>query len=266
MFDRFDRRINYLRVSVTDRCNLRCVYCMPPEGVPLTTHDDILSFEEILHVVKTALGMGIDKVRITGGEPLVRRGIVTLVSMLAQVDGIKDLAMTTNGTLLREFAAPLKNAGLHRLNISLDTLDPVRYRQITRRGELGPVLEGISAAQDAGFRGTKINCVVNRSSAEPDAIAVRRFAQEHGLEARFIRQMDIPRGKFWVVDGGTGGDCEHCNRLRLTSDGWIKPCLFNNIAFSCRELGPAEAIRRAVAAKPESGRPGARNEFYVMGG
>jgi len=266
MFDRFNRRINYLRVSVTDRCNLRCVYCMPPEGVPLTTHDDILSFEEILDVVKTGVAMGIEKVRITGGEPLVRRGIVTLVSMLAELDGIKDLAMTTNGTLLNQFARPLKNAGLHRLNISLDTLDPVRYRQITRRGELDSVLDGIRAASDAGFQGTKINCVVRNSSAEPDAIAVRHFAEDHGLEARFIRQMDIPGGQFWPVEGGHGGDCDHCNRLRLTSDGLLKPCLFNDIAFSCRELGPAEAIRRAVAAKPESGRAGARNEFYIMGG
>ena len=266
MFDRFSRRINYLRVSVTDRCNLRCVYCMPEEGVPLASHDDILSFEEIHEVTETAVGMGIDKVRITGGEPLVRRGIVDLVSMLAGIAGVRDLAMTTNGTFLSEFATPLKRAGLHRLNISLDALEPARYHEITRGGDVSRVLDGIRAAVDAGFEGTRLNCVVKASSSEPDAVAVKRFAEANGLEARFIRQMDIERGEFWVVEGGTGGDCKTCNRLRLTSDGLVKPCLFSDAAFSCRELGAEEAIRRAVAAKPESGYPGTQNKFYSMGG
>jgi len=266
MFDRFSRRINYLRVSVTDRCNLRCVYCMPEEGVPLASHDDILSFEEILEVTETAVGMGIGKVRITGGEPLVRRDIVNLVSMLANIDGVHDLAMTTNGTFLSDFATPLKNAGLHRLNVSLDALDPARYHRITRGGNVSRVLDGVQAAIDAGFQGTRINCVVKASSSEPDAVAVRRFAQENGLEARFIRQMNIERGEFWVVEGGAGGDCEKCNRLRLTSEGLVKPCLFSDAAFSCRELGAEEAIKRAVEAKPKSGYSGARNKFYNMGG
>jgi len=266
MFDRFSRRINYLRVSVTDRCNLRCVYCMPEEGVPLLSHDDILSFEEILRITETAVSMGINKVRITGGEPLVRRGIVDLVSMLARIDGVHDLAMTTNGTLLSEFATSLKRAGLHRLNISLDALDPARYHEITRRGDVGRVLDGIQAAIDAGFEGTKLNCVVQASSSEPDAVAVKQFAKGNGLEARFIRQMDMERGEFWVVEGGEGGDCKTCNRLRLTSDGLVKPCLFNDTAFSCRALGAEEAIRRAVAAKPESGSSGTQNKFYSMGG
>ncbi len=266
MFDRFDRRINYLRVSVTDRCNLRCVYCMPEEGVPLGSHDDVLSFEEILEVTETAVDMGIDKVRITGGEPLVRRGIVSLVSMLADIDGVRDLAMTTNGTFLSEFATPLKRAGLHRLNISLDALDPARYREVTRGGEVSRVLEGIRVAVDAGFEGTRLNCVVKASSSEPDAVAVRRFAEANGFEARFIRQMDIERGEFWVVEGGAGGDCKTCNRLRLTSNGLVKPCLFSDVAFSCRELGPEEALRCAVQAKPESGYSGAENKFYSIGG
>lgn len=266
MFDRFDRRINYLRVSVTDRCNLRCVYCMPASGVPLVSHDDILSFEEILTITRTAVAMGIDKVRMTGGEPLVRRGIVNLISMLARVDGIRDLAMTTNGTLLGRFAEPLKRAGLHRLNISLDAVDPITYHEITRVGDIGRVLNGIRAAIDAGFEGTRINCVVKSSSSEPDAVAVKGFAQAHGLETRFIRRMDIEKGEFWIVDGGAGGECRTCNRLRLTSTGLVKPCLFSDVGFSCREFGPAEAIRRAIESKPKCGYAGSHNKFHSIGG
>jgi len=266
MFDRFDRRINYLRVSVTDRCNLRCVYCMPEDGVPLVSHDDVLSFEEILRITRTAVAMGIDKVRITGGEPLVRRGIVSLVSMLAGVDGIRDLAMTTNGAFLDEFAKPLKRAGLHRLNISLDAIDPSRYHEVTRGGDVGRVLDGIRAAIDAGFEGTRLNCVVKLSSAEPDAIAVKRFAEARGLETRFIRRMDIEKGEFWTVEGGAGGECRTCNRLRLTSTGLVKPCLFSDVGFSCRELGPEEAIRCAIESKPEWGYAGSHNKFHSIGG
>ena len=154
---------------MTDRCNLRCVYCMPAEGVPLARHEDILSFEEIAEVTRTAVEMGVDKVRITGGEPLVRRGITRLVEMLAGIGGIRDLAMTTNGVLLAEFAAGLKQAGLGRTNVSLDTVDPQRYRRITRGGELTRALAGIDAAAAAGLTPVKLNCVVEESSCEPDA-------------------------------------------------------------------------------------------------
>jgi len=239
---------------------------MPPEGVPLWGHDDILSFEEMLKVTKTAVDMGIDKVRVTGGEPLVRRGIVQFVNMLSNIDGIRDLAMTTNGTLLAPLARQLHEAGLHRLNISLDTLDPEKYRQITRVGDINQVLDGIEAAQEAGFAGTKLNCVIHKTSLEPDAMAVRQFAIERDLEARFIRQMDIQRGEFWVVDGGTGGDCAMCNRLRLTSCGMVKPCLFSDISFSVRELGAKEALTQAVHAKPASGHSSLQNKFYAIGG
>ncbi|MBN1593883.1 MAG: radical SAM protein [Candidatus Coatesbacteria bacterium] len=239
---------------------------MPADGVPLVKHDDILSFEEILDVVRVAVDLGVTKVRITGGEPLVRRGILDLVSMLAKVDGIRDLAMTTNGTFLTRFARPLKDAGLHRLNISLDTLSPEKYCEMTRGGDLDDALNGIKAALDAGFAGTKLNCVVENSSSEPDAVAVREFAASLGLEARFIRRMDIENGEFWVVEGGSGGDCRRCNRLRLTSDGLLKPCLFSDISFSYRKLGALEAIMRAVEAKPEAGCSGAQNKFYSLGG
>ena len=151
MFDRFNRKINYLRVSVTDRCNLRCVYCMPAEGIKLISHDQILSFEEIADVVRVAVTMGITKVRITGGEPLVRKGIIQLVGMIGRIKEISDLSMTTNGTLLKNFADDLAGAGLHRINISLDSVDPVKFREITRGGNVNDVFEGIRAAKKPDF-------------------------------------------------------------------------------------------------------------------
>ena len=150
MFDRFNRQIDYLRISVTDRCNLRCNYCMPADGIPLLKHEDILSYETILDVVRTAVTMGIRKVRITGGEPLVRKGIVQLVRMIAEVKEVTDLGLTTNGILLGGFAEDLAGAGLHRINISLDTVDPEKFREITRGGDLNRVFTGIDAAKKAG--------------------------------------------------------------------------------------------------------------------
>ena len=151
MFDRFKRQINYLRISVTDRCNLRCTYCMPEEGIRLLDHSDILSFEEITDFARMAVANGITKVRLTGGEPLVRKNIAELVSMLHGIDGLEDLSMTTNGILLPKFASDLKKAGLNRINISLDTVNPDKYCQITRNDELAQVLEGIEAALEAGL-------------------------------------------------------------------------------------------------------------------
>ena len=265
MFDRFDRVIDYLRISVTDKCNLRCVYCMPVKGVPLIRHEDMLSFEEIVEVAETAVSMGVVKVRITGGEPLVRRGIVTLASMLGHVSGIQDLAMTTNGTRLAEFAEALVVAGVRRVNISLDAIAPERYAAITRGGNVRRVMEGIEAAKRAGFSPIKLNCVIHESPEEPDAYDVAAFAQEHGFEARFIRRMHLDTGDFSVVIGGTGGDCARCNRLRLSCDGFVRPCLFNDLKFSVRELGAREALRQAVEAKPECGRT-SRGHFCAIGG
>jgi len=266
MLDRFNRRIEYLRISVTDRCNLRCRYCMPESGVKLLPHDKILSFEEILSVVRAAVKMGINKIRLTGGEPLVRQDIVELVAMLADVDRIGDYAMTTNGIFLEEFAAPLAKAGLHRVNVSLDALNPQRYRWITRGGDVRRVLAGIEAAKSAGLVPVKLNCVVERSPDEPDAKEVAAFAKAKGLDVRFIRRMNLETGQFWQVHGGTGGDCKLCNRLRLSSDGLLRPCLFTDLVFNVRELGPQEAIRRAVEAKPESGRNSKTSTFYGIGG
>ena len=266
MLDRFNRRIHYLRVSITDRCNLRCTYCMPEKGIPLIPHDEILRYEEILEVVKEAVTLGIDKIRITGGEPLIRKGVENLVAMISPIPGIKELTLTTNGILLEEFAGKLAAAGLHRINVSLDTVDPVKYYTLTRGGYLHKVLRGIDAAIEAGLNPVKVNCVVRHSSGDENAKAVREFCEKKGIEARFIREMDLENGCFTVVEGGSGGDCKSCNRLRLTANGFIKPCLFDNLAFSIRELGAREAIHAAVGLKPEKGSINTINRFNNIGG
>lgn len=266
MYDRFNRHINYLRISVTDRCNLRCHYCMPEEGIHLMNHKDILSFEEITDVVKVAVNEGIDKFRITGGEPLVRKDIVTLISLIAAVSGVNDLSMTTNGILLEELARPLKKAGLRRLNISLDTMNPGKFSEITRGGDINKVLRGIQAAKDAGFEPVKINCVVFKSSKEDDAIAVREFCRMNDLQVRFIRQMNLESGEFSVVEGGNGGNCLQCNRLRLTANGMVKPCLFDEQEFSVREMGAQNALLGALDSKPLNGCSNSKGSFYNIGG
>lgn len=266
MYDRFNRRINYLRISITDRCNLRCRYCMPDRGITLLKHEDILSFEEIVAFVKIAVGKGIDKVRITGGEPLVRKGVVSLINMLSKIEGIKDLTLTTNGILLEEFAKPLADAGLQRVNVSLDTVDPGKFYEITRGGDIKKVMKGIAAAKKAGLVPIKINCVVNQSSKETDAIGVKAFCETMGFDVRFIHRMRLDTGKFKIVEGGTGGNCSVCNKLRLSSDGMLRPCLFNDIAFNVRKLGVDKAIEMALAAKPKSGTVSFKNKFNEIGG
>jgi GTP 3',8-cyclase len=266
MYDSFNRNINYLRVSVTDRCNLRCTYCMPEEGVQHLDHKEILSFEEILAVVEHGVKLGIDKVRLTGGEPLVRRGITDLVAMIAKVPGIKDLSLTTNGVLLEELAVPLASAGLQRINISLDTIDPERFRQITRNGEVAKVLRGVEAALGAGLNPVKLNCVIRKDINEPDATGVANWGKKLGIEVRFIHLMDLHAGAFAKVIGGEGGDCHTCNRLRLTANGKLKPCLFNNRAYDIRSNGIEEAYRLALQHKPACGSTNTTGEFYNIGG
>jgi cyclic pyranopterin phosphate synthase len=189
--DGFQRGISYLRVSVTDRCNLRCIYCMPPEGVPLVSHQDILSFEEILLVVRAAVETGMDKIRITGGEPLVRAGIVELVRMISAVEGIRDISMTTNGILLDKYAAKLAEAGLQRINISLDTLRPDRFRQITRTGDLADALRGLESARKAGLNPVKINVVPMQGVNDDEIRDFARMTLEEGWHVRFIELMPL---------------------------------------------------------------------------
>jgi GTP 3',8-cyclase len=266
MYDRYNRRINYLRISITDRCNLRCKYCMPERGIALLKHEDILSFEEITNFVRIAADKGIDKVRITGGEPIVRKGVVGLVKMLSEIKGLKDITLTTNGILLEEYAAPLAEAGLKRVNVSLDTCDADKFAELTRGGDIKKVIRGIVAAQKAGLTPIKINCVVNESAEEFDALGVKAFGKTMGIEVRYIHQMSLETGKFAVVEGGTGGNCSVCNKLRLSSDGLLRPCLFNDFAFNIRQLGSEKAIDMALQAKPECGTVSYKNKFNMIGG
>lgn len=299
--DSFQRPIDYLRISVTDRCNLRCIYCMPAEGIDLLPHEDILSYEEIYRVALVAAELGIKKVRITGGEPLVRIGLSSLIRMLAQIDTIDDIALTTNGTLLAQYAAGLKAAGLRRVNISLDTLKADKFRQITRRGDLDDVLTGIAAASDAGLNPIKINVVVMARINDDELLDFARKTVEDGWHVRFIEYMpfnrEMARTSFVSVNEirerlavlgelepctfkgngpakyyrlpqakGTIGFitpvsehfCFRCNRIRLTADGKLRPCLLSEREFDLRQplrsAMPAEdlkkLIKKAVESKP----------------
>src|SRR5438067_4545392 len=203
LIDTFGRIHNNLRISVTDRCNLRCTYCMP-EDVVFLDRSALLTFEEITHFTRVAASLGVDKVRLTGGEPLMRKDLPRLAAMLAALPGLRDLGLTTNGLLLAEQARALYDAGLRRINISLDTLSPERFRQLTRRDGLEKVIEGIFAAKRAGFRPIKINAVSIRGITEPEVVPLGKFAREHGLQMRFIEYMPIgadhwERGKVYFA-------------------------------------------------------------------
>lgn len=266
MLDSFNRNINYLRISVTDRCNLRCTYCMPEDGFQLQKHEDILTYEEIIEVVDIAVDLGIKKVRITGGEPLIRKGIVDFIRMISKNKKLEEVTMTTNGILLADFAKELVEAGLSRINISLDTIDCDKFNYITRGGDLNKVIEGIEAIQKAGISQIKVNCVIENSSEEPDAKAVKAFCDSKGIQARFIHQMKLEKGQFSIVEGGNGGDCKNCNRLRLTANGKIKPCLFSDLEYDVRLLGAKVAILSAINSKPAFGTVNNKGNFYNIGG
>jgi cyclic pyranopterin phosphate synthase len=285
--DSFQRPINYLRISVTDRCNLRCIYCMPAEGVTLMSHSDVLSYEEIFRVVEAAAELGINKIRLTGGEPLVRLGVPSLVKMIAGIGAINDIALTTNGILLSKYAAELKEAGLNRVNVSLDTLKPEKFLQITRCGELGDTLSGIETAQRVGLDPVKINVVVMAGVNDDEIIDFARKTVRDGWHVRFIEHMPvlddeqmIPRlfsvneirekietlgklepcrvevgngpAKYYRLPGAAGTIgfitpvtehfCYQCNRLRLTADGKLRPCLLSE-----EEIDVREALRRGAS-------------------
>jgi cyclic pyranopterin phosphate synthase len=289
LFDSFQRPINYLRISVTDRCNLRCVYCMPEDGISLISHADVLSYEEIYRVVKAAAELGINKVRLTGGEPLVRNGLPELVRLLDSIEAIDDISLTTNGILLAQHAAALKEAGLHRVNISLDTLQPERFRAITRCGDLADTLAGIAAAREAGLDPVKINVVVMAGTNDDELSDFAAKTVSEGWHVRFIELMpqngDDPRddnfvsvtemrkrieslgelepcqvsvgngpAKYFRLPGAAGTIgfitpvtehfCYHCNRLRLTSDGKLQPCLLSEEDINLRE-----PLRRGASAE-----------------
>lgn len=196
--DRQARRVTYLRVSVTDRCNYRCTYCMPEDGVSHVDRADILSFEEIAAIVRCFVGLGVERVRLTGGEPTVRRDLVDLVRLLRVIPGLREIALSTNGHLLPELAAPLRAAGVDRLNVSIDTLDPTRFSHITRRGDLNRVLAGVEAARAAGFSSIKINTVAVKGFNDHEVGALCAYAFDRGLVPRFIEQMPMSGGALFV--------------------------------------------------------------------
>ena len=276
MLDGEGRLIEYLRLSVTDRCNCRCTYCMPAGGVPMLGHKDILSFEELTEVVAACAQLGVRKVRLTGGEPLVRRGLPELVRMIRAVPGVKELAMTTNATLLAPVAAELHHAGLDRLNVSLDTLDAARYAELTRGGSLEDALAGLAAARDAGFSHTKVNCVLMGGVNDADVPRLAELARTEPIDVRFIELMPMgpcagwPKARFipaetvleavpgleplrrdgvaelWHAPGWEGNVglirpmshrfCDGCSRIRVTADGRLKPCLHSAAEIPLRGL------------------------------
>ena len=199
LIDSFGRVHNNLRISVTDRCNIRCTYCMP-ESVRFLPREDLLTFEEIERIVRVAAGLGVDKVRLTGGEPLVRRDLPRLVERLVDVPGIKDVGLTTNGILLAPMARSLRDAGLRRINVSLDTMDPARFRELTRRDGWEQVIEGILEALAAGFDPVKLNAIAMKGGTEDDVVPLGRFARAHRLELRFIEYMPLDAGNLWDRD------------------------------------------------------------------
>lgn len=306
MRDTYQRDINYLRVSVTDRCNLRCVYCMPAEGVKVAPHSEILRLEEIETIVRAASLIGVKKIRLTGGEPLVRLGLENLITGISKIPGIDDITLTTNALLLPEHAAALKKAGVTRVNISLDTLRTDRYREITRGGDLAAAWVGINAALDAGLHPVKLNTVVMRGFNDDEVVAMARLTLNRPLHVRFIEVMPIGSLNSWnngrfvpteevmaqissklgallpaKISSGDGPAkyyklkdaegtigfitsmsehfCQSCNRLRLTSGGALRPCLYDEreidlktplrAGAGLKEL--ADLFMDAVAFKPD---------------
>lgn len=270
MRDSFDRPIRYLRVSVTDRCNLRCAYCAPVDAPAevakrekpdiaclaprrrLLRDDEIISFAAIERIVRAAVGLGVDKVRLTGGEPLVRPGIVGLVAALARIDGLETLCMTTNGSLLAPLAAGLKGAGLDSINLSLDTLDPARYQRITGGGSLADALAGLEAARAAGIA-LKLNIVVPRVGDTAEAEEVERFAAEQGLASQRILRYDLASRKSYDPQFDRPPPCSRCDRIRLLADGRLKPCLHSDLAIKVDMDRIEESLRTCVGMKPEFG-------------
>jgi len=222
MIDTYGRRINYLRLSVTDRCNLRCRYCMPAEGVAKLGHDAVLSYEELFRVARACVANGIEKIRVTGGEPLVRKGLVDFLARLSSLPGLKELVLTTNGILLEELALPLRQAGVARLNISLDSLEPENFARITRGGDLTRVLAGIEAAERAGFPPVKINMVVMRGVNDHELLRFAQLSVDQPYTVRFIEYMPTLEDKDWHAQGVPGSEilqriAQHYPMLPLVS-------------------------------------------------
>lgn len=265
MLDRFNREITYLRISVTDRCNLRCIYCMPEEGMQFKQHEDILRYEQIEQIVKEAVLLGISKIRLTGGEPLVKRDIEFLVERLARIEGIKELCLTTNGVLLAQKAKVLKHAGLTSINISLDTLQPEKFRQITRIGNLADVLKGIDAAIREGFK-IKINMVVLTGINENEIDDIKMFCEEKNIKSQLINHFNLKQDKNDEYLFDRPPKCGNCNRIRLLSDGVLKPCLHSEIEYKIDMANIRESLIKAILSKPEKGLSCNSRKMFEIGG
>ncbi|MEN8222511.1 MAG: radical SAM protein [Acidobacteriota bacterium] len=268
MLDKFKREINYLRISVTDRCNLRCTYCMPAEGIYKKDHKAIISYEEIIKVVESAVKIGITKIRLTGGEPLVRKDIISLVKGIRSIPGVRELVMTTNGVLLDKMAVELKSAGLDRVNISLDTLDPVKYKELVRTGDISAVMNGIEAAVKSGFTGTKINMVLIPGFNDDEIEKMKKFCIDKGLHLQRINHYSLQdiNSINRKYEAERPLKCSVCNRIRLTSDGKLKPCLFSDIEISLDPDDPEKSLEKAVLSKPASGSLNTTKGNWEIGG
>ena len=248
LLDPFKRRINYLRISVTDRCNLRCRYCMPEEGIPLIRHDDILTYEEILRIVRVFAKEGISKVRLTGGEPLVRKGVVNFISQLSQIEEIKDLSLTTNGILLKDFAEALKRAGLKRVNISLDSLRRERFYEITRRADFDRVWSGIEEAQRVGLTPIKINMVAIQGLNDDEIEDFARLTLRLPVTVRYIEYMPSGNGEAWEKGNVLTIPQIKCRLEKvgplicITSDPWDGPAKRFRIEGALGEIGLIGAV------------------------
>ena len=264
MLDRFDREINYLRISVTSSCELRCTYCVPENYRPPPT-ERVLSLEEIIAVVKAGAGLGLAKIRLTGGEPLLRPDIVQMVAEIKQVEKIDELAITTNGHKLPVLAAPLVAAGLDRLNISLDTVNPERYRTITRYGTLGKAISGIDAALAAKIP-VKINMVVLTDTTDGQIAEMREFCDSRGLQMQLIRQYSLKETKLDEADYDRPPPCSECNRIRLLSNGTLKPCLHTDVEIDLDPDRIEECLVAAVNAKPVRGAVCSGRDMVEIGG
>jgi GTP 3',8-cyclase len=265
MLDKFNREINYLRISVTDKCNLRCIYCMPEEGVQLKQHKEILRYEQIEQIVRQAAGLGINKVRLTGGEPLVKKDIEFLIERLAKIKGIKELCLTTNGILLAQKAKILKQAGLTSMNISLDTLQPEKFKEITRVGNLADVLKGIDAAIEEGFK-IKINMVVLKGINEDEIDDIRRFCRDKNIKSQLINHFSLKHNKNDENFFDRPPKCKNCNRIRLLSDGVLKPCLHSETEYRINMDNIRESLEEAILAKPERGLSCNTKKMFEIGG
>lgn len=266
MLDSYSREIYYLRISVTDKCNLRCRYCMPEEGVAFKKHQEMLSFEQIEAIVRESVGLGFRKFRLTGGEPLVKRGIVDLTRMIAQIEGVEFLGMTTNGTLLKRFAAPLKEAGLTGINISLDTLDPAKYREITRGGELQDVLDGIESAVENKFDPIKINMVVSEKTPAEEIDELEKFCTRRGILHQRIKEYSLLTDKDDTSEFERPPRCGDCNRLRLTADGKLKPCLHSDEEIAVDFADIQRSLKKAILGKPGRGLTCTGRNMIEIGG